>query len=87
MQNDLPAVVKALVDIARGLGKQVIAEMEEAERAHQWYGTSPRSGRAARLLLALSVVTMGLALLYATGQLIACRSAPCAPLADSSRSR
>lgn len=35
-----------------------------------WLAIATRSGRAARLLLALSIVTMGLALLYATGQLV-----------------
>ncbi|GIM88612.1 YndJ family transporter [Paractinoplanes toevensis] len=36
-----------------------------------WLAIATRAGRAARLLLALSVVTLALALLYAAGQLIA----------------
>jgi hypothetical protein len=35
-----------------------------------WLAIATRSGRAARLLLALSIVTMGLALLYAAGQVV-----------------
>ena len=39
--------------------------------ASLWLAIGTRSGRAARLLLVLSVVTMGLALLYAAGQVVA----------------
>jgi hypothetical protein len=36
-----------------------------------WLALAGRSGRAARLLFALSIVTMGLAVLYAAGQVVA----------------